>query len=294
MIALRTPDANDLGTVLDELRAWQRDDVFQLHPGDVGWFQRTGAEATAAALRVWTRDGRPVAIALLDGPTIARLGFAPDALADDGLAARVAADLADAACGVLAGGEASVESPRDAAVRAALAAAGWPDDEAWTPLARDLRDPVVELDAALAGLRLERTAPGREHARTAAHRAAFDGSRFSDEQWRAMAAGPAYRDARCLVLVAADDADGAEPLAAATVWSAGRGRPGLLEPMGAHRDHRGRGLGRAITLAAAAELRALGASSATVATPSANVGGVAAYRSAGFVAGPERLDQRRP
>ena len=84
--------------------------------------------------------------------------------------------------------------------------------------------------------------------------------------------------ARCVV--AYDDDDTA--VAAATVWSAGAGRPGLLEPMGVHRDHRGRGHGRAISVAAAATLRELGSSSAIVATPGSNAGAVATYRSAGF------------
>lgn len=71
------------------------------------------------------------------------------------------------------------------------------------------------------------------------------------------------------------------------------GRPGLLEPVGVHRDHRGRGYGRALTVAAAAALRELGSSSALVCTPSSNVGAVAAYRSAGFQDLPEVHDRVR-
>ena len=71
------------------------------------------------------------------------------------------------------------------------------------------------------------------------------------------------------------------------------GRPGLLEPMGVHAEHRGRGYGRAICLAAAAALRDLGASSALVCTPSANTSAVATYRAAGYEAEPERLDRVR-
>jgi ribosomal protein S18 acetylase RimI-like enzyme len=104
-----------------------------------------------------------------------------------------------------------------------------------------------------------------------------------------MAAGPAYADARCLV--GYDDRDDA--VAAATVWSAGAGRPGLLEPVGVHRDHRGRGHGTAITLAAAATLRRLGSSTATVCTRSANVAAVATYESAGFERLPDVRDLRR-
>jgi GNAT superfamily N-acetyltransferase len=47
-------------------------------------------------------------------------------------------------------------------------------------------------------------------------------------------------------------------VAAVTVWSAGPGKPGLLEAMGVHREHRGLGYGKAITVAAAAALQELG------------------------------------
>lgn len=104
-----------------------------------------------------------------------------------------------------------------------------------------------------------------------------------------MAAGSPYADARCLV---GYDARG-NAVAAVTVWSAGPGKPGLLEPMGVHREHRGHGHGKAITVAAAAALRELGSSSAIVCTPSANVGAVATYRSAGFRQLPETRDLYR-
>jgi ribosomal protein S18 acetylase RimI-like enzyme len=109
-------------------------------------------------------------------------------------------------------------------------------------------------------------------------RAAFDRSTFTVERWTAMSQSPAYQDARCLV---GYDGRG-NAVAAATVWSAGAGRPGLLEPMGVHRDHRGNGYGTAITRTAASVLRDMGASSATVATPTSNQGAVATYESAGF------------
>ena len=64
VIGLETPEVQGLGEALDALRAWQDDAApLQLHPGDVGWFWRFGAPATAAALRTWRRDGR-----VSDGP----------------------------------------------------------------------------------------------------------------------------------------------------------------------------------------------------------------------------------
>ena len=267
------------------LREWQDEGAsVQLHPGDVGWYWRFGAEATAAALRSWTRDGRILAVGLLDGPTLLRLAIAPDAWRDAELARRLVDDVTDSARGVLPPGEASVEAPAGALIRDVLSQAGWTNGEPWTPLRRDLAEPVED-----PGVRIEVIGPDRVHVRVGVQRAAFDGSTFTDERWQAMAAGSPYAHARCLV---AYDGRG-EAVAAATVWSAGPGKPGLLEPLGVHRDHRGRGFGKAITRAAAAALRETGASSAVVCTPSANAAAVATYRAAGFRALPEVRDLRR-
>ena len=104
-----------------------------------------------------------------------------------------------------------------------------------------------------------------------------------------MAAGLPYADARCLV--AYDDQGNA--VAAVTVWSAGPGKPGLLEPMGVHREHRGHGYGRAITVAAAAALQELGSSSAIVCTPSSNVGRRRHLQVGRLPATPARRDRSR-
>jgi len=284
-IVLGTPSVDELSGALDALREWQHEGApMQLHPGDLGWYWRFGALATAAAVRTWSRGDRILAVGLLDGPDLLRLTVAPDARHDDELAHRVVGDLAEPGRSVLPGGRVAVEAPADALVQDVLEERGWGSDEPWTPLRRDLAAPVDE-----AGLRVEVVGPDLVHARTAVQRAAFTTSIFTDDRWNEMAAGPAYADARCLV--AFDEHDDA--VAAVTVWSAGPGRPGLLEPMGVHRDHRGRGYGTAITLAAAATLRELGSSSALVCTPSANVGGVATYRRAGFQVRPEVRDRYR-
>jgi GNAT superfamily N-acetyltransferase len=267
------------------MRDWQDDEApVQLHPGDIGWFWRFGAGAAAAAVRTWSRDGQILAVGLLDGARVLRLAIAPAAQQDAALAQRLAADLTRPARGVLGEGPANVEAPAGALVRELLAQEGWATDEPWTPLRRDLAAPVPD-----PGVRIEVVGPDRVPARVVVQRAAFDRSTFTEERWHAMAAGLPYAQARCLL--AYDDRDVA--VAAVTVWSAGPGRPGLLEPMGVHRDHRHRGFGRAITLAAAAALREMGSSSAVVVTPSANVGGVATYASAGFRPLPEICDRCR-
>ncbi len=263
-----------LGGVVRVLREWQRDGApVALHPGDLGWYWRFGAGATAAAVRTWTRDGEILAVGLLDDPGLLRVAVAPEARRDGELARRMVADVIGPDHGVLPGGGGSVEARSGPLLRRLLREARWDADEPWTPLRRDLAAPVEDC-----GVRIAVVGPDGAGVRADVQRAAFPGSTFTDERWRAMAAGAPYADARCLV--AHDDRGRAT--AAATVWSAGPGRPGLIEPLGVRPEHRGRGHGRAITLAAAAALRELGSSSATVCTPSTNAGAVATYGSAGF------------
>ena len=300
-VVLGTPGAGDRGDAVDgladavaALRDWQRDGgAFQLHPGDVGWFWRFGAEATASAVRTWSRDGRMLAVGLLDGPDLLRLAIAPEARQDDELVRRLASDVSDPTNGVLPPGVVSVEAPSDSSLLGTLTAQGWAVGEAWTPLHLDLRQPVadagirvevvgVELaEARVAGARVAeaRVAEARlAEARVAIQRASFERSTFTVERWRAMVAGLPYADARCLL---GFDELGT-PVAAITVWSAGVGKPGLIEPLAVHPDHRGHRFGTAITLAGAAALRELGSSSAMVCTESSNVRAVATYKSAGF------------
>jgi ribosomal protein S18 acetylase RimI-like enzyme len=284
-IKLEQPDAGGLGEVVAALREWQDDAApIQLHPGDLGWLWRFGAESTAAATRTWRRDGKILAVGELDEHALARLAIAPDAQQDEALARQLAADLSDPGCGVLPASRVYVEAPPDALLRDRLSAAGWEPDESWTPLQRALTDPVED-----PGVRIEVMGPSQAHERTAVQRAAFPRSTFTDERWHSMAAGPAYADAQCLLAYN----DRGVAVATVTVWSAGPGRPGLLEPMGVHQDHRNHGYGRAVTVAAAAALQEMGSSSAIVCTPTSNVAGVATYKAAGFRPLAERRDLRR-
>ncbi len=284
-IVLGEPAVDGLGDAVDVLREWQDDGTpMQLHPGDLGWFWRFGAEATAAAVRTWSRRGTILAVGLLDAVDLMRLTTAPQARRDEELAQQLVEDLSDPERGVLPAGKVNVEAPRGALVQELLSEAGWPADEPWTPLRLELIEPVPD-----PGVRIETVGSEQAPEWTAVLRASFDKSTFTVERWHAMAAGLPFSDARCLV---AHDGQG-NAVAAVTVWSAGPGRPGLVEPMGVHRDHRGHGYGRAITVAGAAALQGLGSSSAIVCTSSANVGGVATYESAGFQRLPERRDRYR-
>jgi ribosomal protein S18 acetylase RimI-like enzyme len=286
-IVMEQPGVEELSTAVGVLREWQDDAApLQLHPGDLGWFWRFGAEATAEAVRTWSRRGRILAVGLLDGATQLRLTMAPDVQrGDDELAHQLVGDITAPTSGVLPAGEVSVEVPTGALLHDLLSDRGWTSGEAWTPLRREF--PVTP--AANTRVRIEVVGPEQAPVRTAVQRASFDRSRFTEQRWHTMAAGLPYRQARCLV--AYDERD--NPVAAVTVWSAGPGKPGILEPLGVHREHRGRGHGKAIAEAAAIALQNLGASSAMVCTPSANVGGVATYEAAGFRQLPERLDRCR-
>ncbi|MFI6505090.1 GNAT family N-acetyltransferase [Nonomuraea typhae] len=280
-IEMGRPGVDGLGDVVRVLREWQYGGApVQVHPGDVGWFWRFGAERTAAATRTWSRAGKVLAVGLLDGADLLRLAVAPEALRDEELAQRVAACVSAPERGVLPGGKVYVEAPVEALIQDVLFKDGWEVGDPWTILRRDLGAPVPD-----PGVRVEVTGPERAHEWAAVLRASFDGSTFTEERWHAMAAGVPYADARCLVV---RDERG-EAVAAVAVWSAGEGRMGLIEPMGVHPAHRGHGYGRAVTVAAARALQEMGSSSVVVCTPSSNAGAVAAYRSAGF----ERLAERR-
>lgn len=296
-VTLETASIDSLDEIAEAVASWQRHDApVQLHPGDLGWNWKVGASRLAGDLRVWRRDGRPVAVGLVDGPGLVRMGISRSVDDDEPFAWRLLADLTDPARGVLPAGDACVEARAGTALRAALAADGWGDDESWTPLSRDLADPVEECGLTVEVVGGAGTAgpadrePPRVSDRVEVHRASFERSTLTPAAWQEMAAASPYRRARCLV---GYDGDGTA-VAAVTVWSAGPGRPGLLEPLGVHRDHRGNGYGTAISVAAAAALREMGASAATLCTRSSNVRAVTTYASAGFRTLPAVTDFRRP
>jgi ribosomal protein S18 acetylase RimI-like enzyme len=285
-VVVATPPPERLADVVAAMREWQHDGPpVPLHPGDLGWQHRQGPVATAAALRTWTRDGRLLAVGLVDSPEVLRLAVDPAVQDDDAFCRDLVGTLTGRDADVLVRDDARVEVRFGGALRGLLVEAGWSDDEPWTPLRLDLAEPVPD-----PGCRVDVVGPDLAGERVAVHRSTWPASTFTEDGWHAMAAGPAHAHARCLLV---RDDEG-RSVAATTVWSAGPGRPGLIEPLGVRAEHRGRGHGRAVTLAAAAALRELGASSVTVCTPSANTVGVAAYLSAGFERLPDTPDLRRP
>jgi ribosomal protein S18 acetylase RimI-like enzyme len=284
-ITLRTPAVDELDEAVAALREWQHEgSPMQLHSGDLGWYYRFGIAQAAAVIRTWSRDGRILAVGMLDDPTVLRMTVAPDAFRDDELARRLAEDLTLPERGVLPPGHVAVEAPVGLLLHELLTEENWGVDEPWTPLFRDLTEPVKD-----PGVRIEVIGPDQAGGFAKVIRSAFNSKKFTAESWHLLASGSPYADARSL---GAYDDQG-NLAAAITVWSAGPGKPGVIEPMGAHQDYRRRGFGTAICVAAAAALREMGSSSARVCTLSSNVGGVLTYQAAGFQAMPEIRDRIR-
>ena len=298
-IELRTPRRDELTALVSELDDWQHDDgPIHLHPGDLGWFAMRGEEATARALRVWSWRGETVALGLLDGPdALLRLAVAPDERGVDALALRLCADITDPARGVLPAGEVLVEARGATALQRALVDEGWEPDEPWTPMRRDLTPQVADGLVRRADVTVEVVSPALAAAWMEVHWAAFRGTPFGEAErrdvvdwWSTMMAGPVADRGRTLTAL---DSQG-RAVAVAGVWSAGAGRPGLIEPMAVHPEHRGRGYGAAVCEAAAASLQQLGSSSAVVCAETSHVGAVATYAAAGFSADEPVHDLRRP
>lgn len=283
---MTTPSIAQLPSIIESVASWQYEgSPIQVHPGDLGWYERFGAESLAGALRVWSRDGDTVAVGFLDESELIRMAIAPAIHDDDGIASDIADDFVDSLGELLPAGSGIVEARCGDALQRTLTDRGWTADDPWVPLYRDLTPPVPS-----SSLQMEVVRPGLIEDRVMVEASAFPGSSLSSDRWHQMANGHAYRNAKCLV---GYDTDGAA-VAATTVWSAGRNRPGVIEPLGVHADHRGRGHGVAMVLAAAEEMRQMGCSSATVATPSSNTAAVATYRAAGFATPGEVTDFCRP
>lgn len=279
-----------LAEILQALSSWQQNGApVQLHPGDLGWHWRFGPQVVADAVRIWRRNGDIVAVGFLDGAGLVRMGIAPAVDDDAEVAVRIVDDLSDPDLPLLPAAEAVVEARAGAALRAQLAARGWVPDDPWIPLDRDLTDAVA---AWASDLRVENVGAGRARDWLEVVRVAFGSSTPPPDRWPHLAGSPMLQGRLARFLLGYDEH--AAAVAAVAVWSAGPGRPGLVEPMGVHDDHRGRGYGRDITAAAAAALRSMGSSSALVATPAERGAAVATYVAAGFRAGAAVTDFRRP
>src|SRR5512140_3019241 len=115
-----------LSEIVAALSVWQRaGGPVQLHPGDLGWNWSFGTRKLAETVRVWARDGQPLAVGMVDtAGGLVRVAIAPSADADEAFAARMLADLSDPDGRVLPGGVRAVEARFGAALRALLHRSG--------------------------------------------------------------------------------------------------------------------------------------------------------------------------
>lgn len=297
-LSFETPTCDQLVELAEELAQWQQIPwVGQLHPGDLGWHSSVGAERLAGDLRVWKNGTRPVALGMLDGPGLIRFAIAPDCTADESLAHAMAGDLENPS-GLFPDDPVNVVEARGAtALQAELRRRGWAEDEEWTPLVLELAGEPRWEQLEQSGLRIEIVGAEEAAEWTAVHWSSFKGTPYTDEaregfvrRWSTLMTSPLADHAQSLI---GYDSTGAA-VAVTTVWSAGEGRPGLVEPMGVHRDHQGKGYGVAITQAGAQALHQAGASAAAVVAENSNPAALATYTAAGFTAGASVSDLARP
>lgn len=286
-VTVETPTLNDLAEVVATLGEWQHSSgPVQLHPGDLGWFSLRGAAVLASRLRVWRRNEAMIALGLLDEPDLLRMAIAPEIDADRSIAARIVTDLDSSAAGVLPPGSVAVEARAGEALGERLRHHGWQQADPWVPL-RELTEEMPDAAAEL-GLSVEVVDDANAADWFAVHASAFDGA--GGVYWEPLRHSIPFQHGELLL---ARDGTGAA-VGCIGLWSAGPDRPGLIEPLGVHQDHRRRGYGRALNLAAARTLRSWGASEVTVCAPTSEIGTVQAYIASGFVAEAEVCDFVRP
>ena len=267
----------DLPVAVATLRAWESAGGYPggLHAGDVGWHARLPDDQLDGTLEAYVRNGEWVAFALVE-PGLVRPRLSPTQVFD----AEVAQAVAEAVDAV-EGDEVFSDADPGTPFRAALAARGWgTEPESWVCLYRPLTAADARFDDPLTAPTSTSGVPDDAAVaeRVAVQRSAFAGSTFTVEAWRRMAAAPAFDPSLDLLR----RTPSGEPAAACTAWSSRPGACAILEPVGTHSDHQGRGHGKAVVLAAVAALAKAGASGVCVHTPTDNAAAVAAYVSCGL------------
>lgn len=243
-----------------------------LHSGDVGWFLRLDDDVVDGALYVVRDSTEVVAVAVADEPEVLRPEVRPDRVHDLAVA-RALLELVDA---IPASSAAYADAASGSAFRTLLSAAGWDLDP----------DPWVVLYRRLSSVDGEHVDPGSQTLssdedvadRVAVQRSAFVRSTFTVQRWHQMAAGPGFDPAYEFLR----RNEQGQPVAAATGWSAGRGKCAILEPVGTSPDFTRAGHGKAVSLAVIAALARGGASGVTVHTPQSNAAAVRTYESCGL------------
>ena len=259
--------------LIEALQSWAPPGGYfaTIHAGDLGWHLRFDDADLAGTFVAVLDDDEPVAVGLLEGST-----FRPTIRPDRGHDHDVAAALVDVLRALPTDRDAHTDAGSESLFRAMLSGDGWHvDPDAWPLFYRPLSPADGEHDDPLSRP-LESDADIAD--RVAVQRAAFTSSTFTVERWHRMAAGPGFDPALELLR---RDRDGA-PVAAATGWSAGPGKVGILEPVGADPAYAGHGYGKAVSLAVIAALARAGASGVTVCTPLSNAAAVRTYTACGL------------
>ena len=166
----------------------------------------------------------------------------------------------------------------DTARRELLTALDWqPDNELPYVLNRTEIDSIAV--PALPDGYSFRSAKGIEDAAALAdaHNSAF-GPVWTPELYRKAMESPGYEPGRELVIQAPDGSFAAFSI----IWFDHLNRTGLFEPVGTHKDHRRRGLGRAILLYGMQKMATAGMKHATVANSGDNEAARGLYQACGF------------
>ncbi|MFD2348386.1 GNAT family N-acetyltransferase [Nonomuraea ferruginea] len=224
------------------------------HAGDLAWgrLQHTGREPEWPTM-LWRADRRTLAWGWIHLPGYLNLAVDPER-------AELAHDVLRWFEEIVPAGERQVEvSSGEPHLVAALEERGYArekDGPFFVQMVRDL-DGLPEPEPP-AGFRLEavRDVPGR----VAAHRAAFHPSRVTEESYAAVRAAWPYREDLDWCAIGPDGGTAAYCL----LWLGDRD-VALIEPVGTVPAHRGKGLAKAVCLAALRAARAAGAKQAVVA-----------------------------
>ena len=273
-IAADRPTRGDMAAVIEALDRWAPPSAYngQLHSGDVGWMLRLDDDVVDQALHVLRDRDEVVAVAMAEDGDALRLAIRPDRLHDLALAAA----LAEVADGLRSDGDVFSDAPAGSTYRSLLSSRGWVvDPDPWVVLYRPLglRDGEYA-DELTTTLNSEADVVDR----VGVQRSAFEGSTFTVDRWRQMAAGPGYEPGFDLLR---RDRDG-KPAAAATGWFGGVDKCAILEPVGTHTDHQGQGHGKAVSMSVMAALAKAGASGVIVHTPGSNAAAIRTYESCGL------------
>ena len=159
-----------------------------------------------------------------------------------------------------------------------LAALGWESDNELPYVLNRTEINPLDVPALPEGYSF-RSASGIEDADALAevHNASFEGN-WTPELYRQVIESPGYATERELVIQAPDGTF----VAFTVIWYDRLNRIGLFEPVGTHKDHRRRGLGRAIVMYGMRQMAAAGMEFATVAHFGHNEAARGLYQACGF------------